>query len=41
MHFTVLEQLPGKIPFTKCLHLQHFGRGCFVEEILVGRETYI
>jgi len=27
----VLEQLPRKIPFTKCLRLQHFRRGCFVE----------
>jgi hypothetical protein len=41
MHLIVPEQLPRKIPFTKCLHLQHFRRGCFVEEIPVGRETYV
>jgi hypothetical protein len=37
----VLEQLPRKIPFTKCLHLQHFRRECFFEEILVGREMLV
>ena len=37
----VLEQLPRKNPFTKRLHLQHFRRGCFVEEILVGGEKIV
>jgi hypothetical protein len=41
MNFRVLEHLPRKIPFTGRLHLQHFRRGGFIEEILVGGETFV
>jgi hypothetical protein len=41
MSFRVLEYLPKKIPFTVCLHLQRFRQGDFIEEILVGGETFV
>ena len=41
MNLRILEHLSRKIPFTKYLNLQHFRWGGFIEEILVGRDTFV